>query len=159
MIDLHPGLDQSARDVGVAAVGRSDQAGAVERILGVDVGAVFQGQFEQLEESFAGGNEVGALNGLVLGVDVGAAANERAGPRQVVGPGRGNQLRIEHGLLLRIGTGSSRRLPRLLAWPRGGAWNVSRRRRTRQRWPRGRGLTFGQRILAPTARGEEDQDS
>jgi hypothetical protein len=40
VVDLDVGLCQAARDVGVTAVRRTDQPGAVERVLGVDVRAV-----------------------------------------------------------------------------------------------------------------------
>ena len=54
----------------VAAFGGADQPGAVEAVEGRDVGSVSQGQLEQFEVSLAGRDEVSALLGGVLCVDV-----------------------------------------------------------------------------------------
>ena len=74
VVDVDPGPQQPADDVGMTALGRPDQAGSVVGIETGDVRAVREGQFEEIEIALAGGDQVGALHGGVLGVDVRAAA-------------------------------------------------------------------------------------
>src|SRR5699024_12824312 len=73
VVDLHAAADESADDVGVAALGGADEPGAVVRVEGGHVGTVGQGEVEQLGVALRGGDEIGALHGLVGGVDVRAA--------------------------------------------------------------------------------------
>ena len=94
VVDLDFGLYQSAGDVGVAAIGSADQPGAVEGVLGVDVGAVLKGEVEQFEGTFAGRDEIGALLAVVLGVDVGATTDQGARAPYVV-VRRGCDQRLE----------------------------------------------------------------
>ena len=121
VVDLDVGLDQPAGDVGVAAVGRPDQPGAIEGVLGVHVRAVLQCQVQQLQVALAGGDEVGALHGAVFGIDIGALGDEGSGAAKVVVPGGSDQLLVEPRLLLRVGL----RCRRLLGWlAESAAWSM-----------------------------------
>ena len=46
-----------------------------------------EGQFQQIEVALTGRNQIGALLGGVLGVDVGALTDQLLGPGDVVRPG------------------------------------------------------------------------
>ena len=86
MIDVDVGLEQARDDPRVAALGGPDQAGPVVAVLGIDVGA---GAERELEEAWivthlAGRDQVRALLGVVLGVDVGTVGDEAACGRDVV---------------------------------------------------------------------------
>ena len=67
-------------------------AGAVVGVLGVDVGAVASVRSSRSQVALAGRDQVRALHRVVLGVDVGAARDQAAGPLDVVVPGRLDQL-------------------------------------------------------------------
>ena len=98
VVDLDAGLDQPADDAGMPPLARADQSGPVEAVLARDVAAVGEGEVQQVEVALARRDEVRALLGLVLGVDVGAPGDEVAGRGDVVGPGGVAQAPVEVGL-------------------------------------------------------------
>ena len=97
MVAIDAGLQQPTDDARVAAFGCADEAGPVVAVLVVDLGAVVEHQLEQarIVADLAGGDQVRALLGLVLGVDVGAGLDQCARGRQVVGERGGDQLGVE----------------------------------------------------------------
>ena len=58
VVDVDRGVEEAPDDLGVAALGGPDQAGAVVAVPGVDVGPGGQGQLQQLQVVLAGGEEV-----------------------------------------------------------------------------------------------------
>jgi hypothetical protein len=101
VVDVDVGLEQPRDDRRVAALRRPDQAGPVVAVLGVDVGAGVEREVEQprVVTDLAGGDQVGALLRLVLGVDVGALLDELSRRGDVVLVRRGEQLSVEVPLL------------------------------------------------------------
>ena len=77
----------------MGAFGGPDQAGAVVAVLGVDVRSGAQGEVEQprVVADLAGGDQVGALPGVVLQVDVGAGLHEQGGGVDLVAVGGADQ--------------------------------------------------------------------
>ena len=61
-----------------------------------------QREIQQFPVALAGGDEVRALYGVVLGVDIGTLIDQGSGPTKVVLPGGGNELLVERGLFLSI---------------------------------------------------------
>ena len=105
MVDLDACLDQPAGDVGVAAVGGPDQSCAIEGVFGVHIGAVLQCEVQQLQITLARSDEIGALDGVVLGVYVGALGDQGSGAADVVVPGGSDQLLVQPRLLLCVRPG------------------------------------------------------
>jgi hypothetical protein len=95
MVAIDAGPKQLADDERVASLGCTDEAGSVPAVLVVDPRAVAQRETQEGEVALARGDQVGGLLGRVLGVDVGAAQDQPAGPGHVVGPGCGQQLLVE----------------------------------------------------------------
>ncbi|MFN8539625.1 MAG: hypothetical protein U0232_19365 [Thermomicrobiales bacterium] len=69
----------------------------------MDVGPGLQGEAKEVEGAIGGGDEVGALAGVVLGVDVGTGLDEEPGDFEVVAVGGGDQ----GGATLRVGGGDA----------------------------------------------------
>ena len=122
VVEVDLGPQQTANDADMASLGRADEPGAVEAVLGIDVGARVERELEQagIVADLARRDQVGALLGVVFGVDVGAVRDERAGGADVVAIGGGEELLIE--LVASIGRCVLRtQAPRRRAVPRSGA--------------------------------------
>ena len=74
-------------------LGRADEPGAVEPVLGVDVRSTAKGQLEQpwVVADLTGRDQVRALLGVVFGVDVRAGTDQHAGRVDVVSVRRAHQ--------------------------------------------------------------------
>ena len=97
VIDVDLGLEQLADDFDVSSIGGADQPGAVEAVEAGDICAVLQSELEELEVALGGGDEVGALDGVVLRVDVRAFLDEPPRLGEVVLPGGGDELPVQGG--------------------------------------------------------------
>ena len=149
VVDLDAGLDQPADDAGMPPLARADQPGPVEAVLARHVTAVGQGEVEQVEVALARRDEVGALLGVVLGVDVRAPGDQVAGGGDVVGPRGVAEALVEVGLCLRAAGGRS------------GGGGIGGRRRLRRRDGRRRGCgrrRSGRRPLGGGTRGRQRRD-
>jgi hypothetical protein len=93
VIDVDRCFEQSPHDRNMAAIGGTDEPGAVVGVLGVDIGPVGQGQLEQprVVADLAGCDQVGALLSLVLDVDVGTGVDQQACGLDVVAVGGGDK--------------------------------------------------------------------
>ena len=111
VVDFHVMADEPADDVGVPALGRADETGAVVGVQRGHVGTVGESQVEQFGVPLRGGDEVGALHGVVGGVDIGTAGNELTRGGHIVGPRGGDELGVEPLLFLGAegGRGGGRR--------------------------------------------------
>ena len=97
VVEVDLGPQQTANDADMASLGRADEPGAVEAVLVIDVGARIERELEQagIVADLARRDQVGALLGVVFGVDVGAVRDERAGGADLVAIGGGEELPIE----------------------------------------------------------------
>ena len=92
---VDPGTQQASHDEVVTTLRRPDQSRAVPAVLGVDVRTGGERQLEDAQVALAGGDEIGGLLRLVLGLDVRSTLDEPPGGVEVVLPRGGPQRRVE----------------------------------------------------------------
>ncbi|MNH23671.1 hypothetical protein D3C79_835780 [compost metagenome] len=96
MINRHTCGNQQAHGVDVAAFGCRYQRGAAVAVGAGEVGAVGQGQFEDVVVATGTGVQVGAVFDGILGVDVGAGVDQHPGGFDLVVVGGQQQRGTAH---------------------------------------------------------------
>ena len=101
VIAVDPGVEEPAHDPRVSALRCADESRPVVGVLAVDFRAAVEGELEQawVVADLARRDQIGALLGLVLGVDVGAGGHELARGHELVAERSRDEAPIEAVLL------------------------------------------------------------